>query len=189
MRLRRILRTTRVVQKEIFICIQNTCIYGKEWKSIWVLGDTASQVKTWWSGALNNCYESNTGGHVRRDCPSWGQPRLTNNNEEFNYMVNPLSHYCKCNQPGHVRIKCPDLGQSRTSYRGGQDEGVRCYNHNKYGHCSRDCRLPNRTRKDHEPVLTEDKFRKICKKVITENVKPRENHLLHNVLFFTAESE
>ena len=32
-----------------------------------------------------------------------------------------------------------------------------------------------------EPVLTEDEFRKICKKVITENGKPRENHLLHNL--------
>ena len=46
---------------------------------------------------------------------------------------------------------------------------------------SKDCRLPNRTRKDQEPLLTEDKFRKIRKKVITENVKPRENHLLHNL--------
>ena len=80
-----------------------------------------------------------------------------------------------------MRIKSPDLGQSRTSYRGGQDEDIRCYNCNKYGRCSRDCRLPNRTRKDQEPVLTEDEIRKLCKKVITENMKPRENHLLHNV--------
>ena len=71
--------------------------------------------------------------------------------------------------------------KSRTSYKGGQDEDIPCYNCNKYGHCSRDCLLPNRTRKDQEPVLTEDEIKKICKKVITENMKPRENHLLHNV--------
>ena len=101
---------------------------------------TASQVNTWWSV------------------------------EDFYYTVNPLGHCWECNQPGHVRIKCPDLGLSRTSYRGGQDEDVRCYNYNKNRHCSRDCRLPNRTRKDQEPVLTEDKFRKICMKVITETI-------------------
>ena len=154
-----------------------------------VRASTASQVKTWWSvedfkytvNALNNCYKCNTGGHMRRDCPSQGQPRLMYSNEEFNYTVNPLGHCWECNQPGHARIKCPNLGQSRTSYRGGKDEAVCCYNCNKYGHCSRDCRLSNRTRKDQEPELTEDKFRKICMKVITENGKPRESHLLHNV--------
>ena len=105
---------------------------------------------------------------------------MTYSYEEFNYTVNLLGHCWEGNQPGNVRIKCPDLGQSRTSYREGQDEDICCYNCNKYGHCSRDCRLPNRTRKDQEPVLTEGEIRKICKKVITENVKPRENHLLHN---------
>ena len=83
MRVQRILRTTRVVRDKIFICIQNICIYGTEWKIIWVLGDkmgvragTASQFKTWWSvedfdytvNALNNCYKCNTGGHVRKVC-------------------------------------------------------------------------------------------------------------------------
>ena len=88
---RRILRTTRVVREEIFICIQNICIDGTEWKTIWVLGNkmdvragTAAQVKTWWSvedfdypvNGLNNCYECNTRGRIRRDCPSQGQPRF-----------------------------------------------------------------------------------------------------------------
>ena len=139
---------------------------------------TASQVKTWWSvedfnymvNPLNNCYECNTLGQVRRDCPSQGQHRLTYSHEEFNYKLNPLGHCWECNQPGHMRINCPILGQSRMSYRGGKDKDVCCYNCNKYGHCSRDCRLPNRTRKDQEPVLTEDKFRKICMKVITETI-------------------
>ena len=96
-------------------------------------------------------------------------------------MVNPLGHCWECNQPGHVRIKYPDLGQSRTTYRGGQDEDFHCYNCKKYEHCSRDCRLSNRMRKDQEPVLTEDEFREICKKVMTENMKPGEDPLLHNV--------
>ena len=104
---------------------------------------------------------------------------MTYSNEEFNYTVNLLGHCWECNQPGHVRIKCPDLGQSRMSYRGGQDEDVRCYNCDKYGHCYRDCRLSNRKTKDQE--FTEDEFRKICKKVITENLKPRESRLLHNL--------
>ena len=134
-----------------------------------VRAGTASQVKTWWSvevfdytvNALNNCYECKTGGHVRRDCPSQGQPRLMYGNEEFNYTVNLLGHCWECNQSGHVRIKCPNLGKSRTSYRRGKNEDVRCYNCTKYGHCSRDCRLPNRTRKDQELMLPEDEFRKI----------------------------
>ena len=132
MRARRILKTTRVVRDEIFICIWNICIYGTEWKIIWVLGDkmcvrvgTASQVKTWWSvedfdynvNVLNICYECN--------CPSRGQPILTYSNEEFNYMVNPLGHCRECNQPGHVRMKCPDLVQSGTSYR--TRTSVACY--------------------------------------------------------------
>ena len=41
-----------------------------------------------------------------------------------------------------------------------------------------DCRLANRTRRDQEPVLTEEELRKICMKVKTENGKPRENRLL-----------
>ena len=102
-------------------------------------------------------------------------------NEEFSYTFNPLGHCWECNQPGHVRIKCPGLGQSRKTYMGGQDEDVFCYNCNKDRHFSRDCLLPNRTRKDQEPVLNEDKLKKICKEIITENVKPGENHLLHNV--------
>ena len=36
-------------------------------------------------------------------------------------------------------------------------------------------------RKDQEPVLTENLLKKICKKIITENVKPGKKHLLHNV--------
>ena len=73
-----------------------------------VRGGTASQVKMWWSvegfdytvNVLNN-----TGGHVRRDCQSQGQPILTYSNEESNYTVNALGHCWECNQPGHVRIK------------------------------------------------------------------------------------
>ena len=61
---------------------------------------TASQVKTWWSvedfdytvNALNNCYQCNTQGHIRRDCPSQGQPRLTYSEEELDYTINPLGH-------------------------------------------------------------------------------------------------
>ena len=78
-----------------------------------------------------------------------------------------------------MRLKCPDLEQSRTKYRVGQDKDVHCFNCNKYRHLPRHCLLPNRTRK--EPVLTECKIKKICKKIITENVKPGENHLLHDV--------
>ena len=110
---------------------------------------TASQVKTWWSvenfdytvNALNNCYECNTRGHLRRDCSSRGQSRLKNSNEEFNYMVNLLGHCWECNQSGHVRIKCPDLGQPSTSYRGGQaqDKDVRCLQ-------------PKKTRKEHKDL-------------------------------------
>ena len=88
-----------------------------------VRASTASQVKTWSSvedfdytvNGLNNCYECNTGGHVRRDCPRRGQPRLMYSNKELYFNVNPLGHCWECNQPGHVRIKCPKLGQSRTS--------------------------------------------------------------------------
>ena len=148
---------------------------------------TASHIKTWWSvedfdytvNALDICYKCNTGGHVRRDCPSRIQARLTYSKEEFNYTVNTLGHCWECNYAGRVRIKCPDLGQSRAGYKRGQDKDVCCYYCNKYRHCSRDCLLPNRMRKDQEPVPPEDEFRKICMKVITENVKPRENHLLH----------
>ena len=82
---------------------------------------TASQVKTRWSvvdfeytvNALNNCYQCNTQGHVSKDCPSQGQPRLMYKEEDFDYTVNPPGHCWKCNQPGHVRIKCPKLGKSR----------------------------------------------------------------------------
>ena len=81
---------------------------------------TASQVKTWWSvedfdytvNVLNNFYKCNTRGHIRRDCPSRGQPRLTYSKEDFDYTVNQLGHFLKCNQPGHVRVKCPELGKS-----------------------------------------------------------------------------
>ena len=56
---------------------------------------TGSQVKTWWSvenfnykvNALNNCYEFNTGGHLRRDCPNRGQPRLTYSEEDLDEAV------------------------------------------------------------------------------------------------------
>ena len=126
---------------------------------------TASQVKTWWSVedfdltviALNNCYECNTRGHIRRHCPSIGQPRLMYSEEELDYMVNPLGYCWKCNQPGHVRIKCPNLGQSRKSYKSrGKAEDVCCYNCNNCRHYSRDCLLPKRTRKEQRPQGVED---------------------------------
>ena len=166
MGVQRILRTTRIVPDKIFICI-----YGTEWKIIWVLGNktnvrasTASQGKTWWSvedfdytvNKLNSCYECNTQWHVRRDCPSWGQPWLTYRSEEFNYRVNSLGYCWECNQPGYERIKCPDQGQTRTSYKGGQDEDNRCYNCNKCGHYSRDCLLPKRTRKEQRSWVLEE---------------------------------
>ena len=138
---------------------------------------TASQVKTWWSvedfdytvNALNNCYQCNTQGHIRRDCPSQGQPRLTYSEEELDYTVNPLGYCWKCNQPGHVRKKCPKLGQSRTSYRRGKDEEVCCYNCNEWEHYSRDCLLQKRTRKEQRPWGVEDKFKRIFWKVMKEN--------------------
>ena len=106
---------------------------------------TASQVKTWWTvedfnytdNALNNCYECNTRGHVKRDCPSQGHPRLTYSEKELDYIVNLLGHSWKCNQPGHVRIKCPKLGKSR------------------------DCLLPKRTRKEQGSREVEDEFKRI----------------------------
>ena len=42
------------------------------------------------SDRLTDCNECNTGGQVRRDCLSRGQPRLTYSNEELNYLDNPL---------------------------------------------------------------------------------------------------
>ena len=110
-----------------------------------VRAQTASQVKTWWSvedfdftvNALNNCYECKTQGHERRDCPSQGQPRLTNSEEDFDYTVNPLGHCLKCTQPGHVRIKSPKLEKSR------------------------DCLLPKRTRKEQGSRGIEDEFKRI----------------------------
>ena len=135
---------------------------------------TASQVKTWWSvedfdymvNALNSCYECNTRGHIRRDCPSRGQPRLMYSDEELNYMVNLLGHCWKCNQPGNVRIKCPKLGQSRASYRRGKDEEVCCYNCNECRHYSRDCLLPKRTRKQQRSGGVDDKLKRIFWKVM-----------------------
>ena len=121
-----------------------------------VRAGTASQGNTWWSvqdfNALNNCYKFNTQGHVRRDCESQGQPKLTYSSEEFNYKVNPLGHCWECNQPGHVRKKCPDLGQPRTSYKGGQDEDIRCYNCNKCNHYSRDCTFYQRGQKKNKDL-------------------------------------
>ena len=114
---------------------------------------TASQVKTWWTvedfnytdNALNNCYECNTRGHVKRDCPSQGHPRLTYSEKELDYIINLLGHCWKCNQPGHVRIKCPKLGKSR------------------------DCLLPKRTRKEQGSRGVEDEFKRIFWKVMKEN--------------------
>ena len=83
---------------------------------------TAAQVRRWWTrwimegfdntvNTLNNCYECNNQGHVRRDCPSKGQPRLMYSNEEFDSILIPLGNYWEFNKPGHVRRNCPDLGK------------------------------------------------------------------------------
>ena len=125
-------------------------------------------------------------GHVRKDCPSQGQPRFKYSEEDFDYKVNPLGHCWKCNQPGHVRIKCPKLGKST------------------------DCLLPKRMRKEQGSQGVEDKFKSIFWKVMqknkwkpadfaaketeekqsssssidgihSENVKTGEKHLLSNV--------
>ena len=111
---------------------------------------------------------------------------MTNSSEEFKYTVNPLGHCWACNQPGHERIKCPALGQSRTSYYGRQDEDICCYNCNKYRHYSRDCMLPNRMRKEQRSWVLEETKKKqsvysSIDVVYSENVKPRENHQLHNL--------
>ena len=65
-----------------------------------VRAGTALQVKTWWSvedfdytvNALNNCYECNTQGHIRRDCPSRGQSRLMYSNEDGQSVGNAIRH-------------------------------------------------------------------------------------------------
>ena len=114
---------------------------------------TASQVKTWWSledfdytvKTLNNCYQCNTGGHIRRDCPSRGQPRLTYSEKDFDFTVNLLGHCWKCNPSGHVRVKFPKLGKSL------------------------DYLLLKRTRKEHKSLGVVDKFKRIFWKVMKKN--------------------
>ena len=125
-------------------------------------------------------------------------------------MVNPLGHCWKCNQPGQVRIKCPKLGQSRMNYKKGKDEDLWSYNCNECRHYFRDCLLPKRKRKEQRSCVVEVKFKRIFWNVMkeknwkpeafaaketkeersvsssidgvhSENVKPGENCLLHNV--------
>ena len=91
-----------------------------------VRAGTASQVKTWWSmedfDYMVNCYECNTQGHIRRNCPSRGQPSLAYSNEEFNYTVNPAGPLLGMQSARTCEEKCPDLGQSGTRCKGGKDE-------------------------------------------------------------------
>ena len=96
------------------------------------------------------------------------------------------------------------------SYRRGQKEDVCCYNYNEHGHYSRDCQLPKRTRKDKRYQVFAETVKRIFWEIMegnnwkvedfsveatkdeqsvsssidvvhSENVKPRKDHLLHQI--------
>ena len=96
--------------------------------------------------------------------------------------LNHLGNCYSCNSsPGHLKRNCPEGKSTQTQARNGENRRARkeaiCYNCNKPGHYSRNCRGPKKNYKHNNPQEQEDRIMKrVQEMLVKSNSKPEDFH-------------